>query len=132
MTLELPIAASDRLPTAPDVAARLLDAIAVLEAEPSRSTDDPAPPELVRLELKIDLLMDLVTTLLANQLPRCVPIHLSNMGMVLPAGLLPTDCACIALYPCQWLAQPLVLALEPQQLRATLRGALAFTGLRIT
>jgi hypothetical protein len=123
VTLELPIAPSDRSPTAPDVAARLLDAIAVLEAEPNRSSDELVAPELVRLELKLDLLMDLVTTLLVDQLPRCVPIHLSASGIVLPAAVLPSTCTRLAIYPCHWLAQPLVLELHHHQIRGTQCGA---------
>lgn len=114
VTLELPIAASDRLPTSGDVAARLLDAIAALEAESSsRSNEEPTPPELTRLELKLDLLMDLVMTLLADQLPHCFELRLSSEGIVIPAGVLPLDCTRVAIYPCHWLAQPLILELNP-------------------
>jgi len=123
VTLELPLAASDRPPTTPDVAVRLLDAIAVLETEPTRGADDPAPPELVRLELKLDLLMDLVTTLLVNQLPPCVPLFLSSEGIVLPAALLPSDCTRLAIYPCHWLAQPLVLEIDDLQQQGARCGA---------
>lgn len=114
VTLGLPIAASERLSTSGDVAARLLDAIAALEAEStSRSNEEPPPPELIRLELKLDLLMDLVTTLLADQLPQSVEIKLSGEGLVIPAGVLPMECTRVAIYPCHWLAQPLILELNP-------------------
>ncbi|PQJ95771.1 hypothetical protein CXB77_13365 [Chromatium okenii] len=114
VTLELPVAASERLPTSGDVAARLLDAIAALEADSSsRSNEELPPPELTRLELKLDLLMDLVMTLLADQVPRCVEIKLSGEGIVIPAGVLPIECTRLAIYPCHWLAQPLILELNP-------------------
>lgn len=113
VSLELPVAPSTRPPTASAAAAHLLEALAVLEAEPQRrAKDDPPAPELTRLELKIDLLMDLVTALLADRIPQCAPVTISRDGVVLPATLLTRNCRRIALYPCRWLAQPLVLELD--------------------
>lgn len=112
VTLELPVAASDRMPTTSDSAAHLLDAIAVLEAGPQgHAMEDTLPPELARLELKIDLLMDLVTTLLADKIPKRSRVTLSSDGLVLPATAIASDCERLELYPCHWLAQPLVLEL---------------------
>lgn len=125
VTLELPVAPSVRLPTSSDAAAHLLDALAVLEAAPpGGAADDPPPPELARLELKIDLLMDLVTTLLADKIPACATVRISGEGLVLPADLLAPAGARIELYPCRWLAQPLVLDLHDLRCRAGECGAL--------
>jgi hypothetical protein len=112
VALELPVAPSNRTPTTSDAAAHLLDALAVIEAEPpGHAKEEPLSPELARLELKIDLLMDLVTALLADKIPPPVKIRISSDGLVLPATVLASDCERIELYPCHWLAQPLVLEL---------------------
>ncbi|AFL72424.1 PilZ domain-containing protein [Thiocystis violascens] len=124
VTLELPVAPSDRMPTTSDAASRLLEAIAVLEAEPQgHAKEDPVTPELARLELKIDLLMDLVTTLLADKIPRRSRVGLSGDGLVLPATVLTSDCERIEVFPCHWLAQPLVLELSRVQCRGDECGA---------
>ncbi len=124
VTLELPVAATVRMPTTSDAAAHLLDAIAVLEAgSQGQASDELLPPEFVRLELKLDLLMDLVTTLLADKIPRRVPVTLSREGLVLPATALAADCERIELYPCQWLAQPLVLEIGRIKIRGHDCGA---------
>lgn len=123
-TLELPVAPSDRMPTTSDAAAHLLEAIAVLESEaPGRANEEPLPPELIRLELKIDLLMDLVTTLLADKIPTRSTVRISSDGLVLPAAVLKPDCDRIELYPCHWLAQPLVLELGKIECRDHVCGA---------
>lgn len=123
-TLELPVAPSDRIPTTSDAAAHLLEALAVLESEAQgRANEEPLPPELIRLELKIDLLMDLVTTLLADKIPKRSTVRISSDGLVLPAAVLKPDCDRIELYPCHWLAQPLVLELGKIECRDQLCGA---------
>jgi hypothetical protein len=112
VALELPIAGSERELTTSDAVAHLLDAIAVLEENPqAHAKEEPPPPELARLELKIDLLMDLVTTLLADKIPKRSSILVSNDGCVFPAGVMVRDSRRLELYPCHWLAQPVVLEL---------------------
>ena len=124
VTLELPVVPSDRMPSTSDAAAHLLEAIAVLEAEAQgRANEEPLPPELIRLELKIDLLMDLVTTLLADKIPKRSKVRISSDGLVVPADLLTPDCDRIELYPCHWLAQPLVLELGRIECRDHVCGA---------
>lgn len=119
VALELPLAPSTRAVTPGDTMARLLESIAALEdGTPTRPKDEPPVPELQRLEMKIDLLTDLVSTLFAERIPRPVGVLVSAEGLVVPAVLLPPDCDRVELYPCHWLAQPLVLELG----RVTERG----------
>lgn len=124
VALELPLAPSTRPVTPGDTLARLLESIAALEdGAPARPKDEPPSPELQRLELKIDLLTDLVSSLLAEHIPRPVAARVSADGLVVPAGLFPPDCDRVELYPCHWLAQPLVLELGPTSDRKGLCGA---------
>jgi len=125
VSLELPVAPSARALTTNDAAARLLDAVAVLEdGAPGHPKEEPQPPELQRLELKIDLLTDLVSSLLADRIPRRLCIWISSDGLVLPASVLEPDCDRVELYPSQWLAQPLVLEIGRPICRSDACGAL--------
>lgn len=124
VALELPLASSTRPVTASDTLARLLESIAALEdGPPARPKDEPPAPELQRLEMKIDLLTDLVSSLLADRIPRPVGILVSGVGLVAPVAVVPADCTRVELYPCHWLAQPLVLELGPSRSRDGMCGA---------
>jgi len=124
VSLELPVAPSARAVTASDTLARLLESIAALEdGPPVRQKDEPPAPELQRLEMKIDLLTDLVSSLLADRIPRPAGILVSGEGLVAPAALIPPDCDRLELYPCHWLAQPMVLELGPLRYRDGRCGA---------
>lgn len=112
VTLDLPVSASERSLTPSESVVHLLDAIAVLEETPQAHGKDEAPsPEMVRLEMKIDLLMDLVTTLLADRIPASVSVVMSEEGCVLPSAILSKGADRLEIYPCQWLGQPIVLQL---------------------
>lgn len=128
VTLELPIAATRRPITANDSAAHLLDAIAVLEDGPQLHGKDESPPqELQRLELKIDLLTDLVSSLLADRVPAGAKVTIGTNGVVVPQGLLPAECDRVEIYPCHWMAQPVVLELGPLGCRGDHCGARWFS-----
>ncbi|MBK1716698.1 PilZ domain-containing protein [Thiocystis violacea] len=123
--LELPIAPSDRIPTTHEAAARLLDAVAVLEdGSQGYAKEEPPSPELQRLESKIDLLTDLVSFLLSDRIPRRAWVWISGEGLVLPASLTRPGANRIELYPSQWLARPLVLELGEWVHRDDLAGAI--------
>ena len=103
VSLELPVASSDRMPSRNEGAARLLDAIAALEdgVLGRGLKEEPASPELQRIELKIDLLTDLVSSLLADRIPPRRRVWISGDGLVLPsavldpgAGTVPTGFTC--------------------------------------
>lgn len=119
----LPVAPCDRAATTGDAAAHLLDAIAVLEEGPSAHTKDEPAPEIQRLELKIDLLTDLVSSLLADRVPSPVEVLVSGAGVVLPADILGPEQRRLQLYPSQWLAQPLILELGTPVFRSGALGA---------
>ncbi|NEX20113.1 hypothetical protein G3480_07250 [Thiorhodococcus mannitoliphagus] len=123
VSLDLAAAPCDRPATTGDAAAHLLEAIAVLEEGPPVLAKDEPAPEIQRLELKIDLLTDLVSSLLIDRIPRPVEVLISGEGLVLPADVLGVACERIQIYPSQWLAQPLVLALGPVALRGDAAGA---------
>jgi len=124
VTLELAVGPSERPITADDAAVRLFDAIAMLEEGAQvRSKDDPPAPELQRLEVKIDLLTDLVSSLLADRIPQGSAVTVSADGLVLSACVLSPSCDRIEVYPCHWLAQPVVLELGPIVLRDGACGA---------
>ncbi|EXJ16865.1 PilZ domain-containing protein [Imhoffiella purpurea] len=124
VSLELPVGPSERPITAGDSAAHLLEAIALIEdAGPQRPKDEPQAPDLQRLEVKIDLLTDLVSSLLADRIPRGTPVTVSADGLVLSTCSLASDCDRIEIYPCHWLAQPVVLELGPILVRDGVCGA---------
>ncbi|NEV60488.1 PilZ domain-containing protein [Thiorhodococcus minor] len=123
VSLNLPVAPCDRPATTGDAAAHLLDAIAVLEEGPPAHTKDEPAPEIQRLELKIDLLTDLVSSLLADRIPEPAEVLISGAGMVLPAGVLGAGDERVQLYPGQWLAQPLILELGTRVVREGAAGA---------
>ncbi len=124
VSLQLPVAPSERSITATDVATQLLDAIALLEDGPQGVVgDDPPSPELLRLEVKVDLLMNLVSASLADKIPRRTSVTLSSGGLVLPASVLPAAADRIELFPCHWLWQPVVLGLGEVRTRGEERGA---------
>lgn len=112
VTLTLPIEATDR-PADPAAATRLLELIALIEdnAADTRGTDPP-PAGLARLEAKLDLLLLLLAGRHDGQRPAMTSLRLSATGLQWPAGALPVDCPRVALYPCTWLPQPMVLDLE--------------------
>lgn len=125
VSLELPVASSDRMPSRNEGAARLLDAIAALEdgVLGRGLKEEPASPELQRIELKIDLLTDLVSSLLADRIPPRRRVWISGDGLVLPSAVLDPGADRVALYPSHWLAQPLVLELDGLVCRDGCRGA---------
>jgi len=124
VNLELAVGPSVRPITAGDSAARLFDAIALLEeGGQAHPKDEPPAPELQRLEIKIDLLTDLVSSLFADRIPQGSAVTMSADGLVLSTCLLPPDCDRIEIYPCHWLAQPVVLELGPVVLRDGACGA---------
>jgi hypothetical protein len=114
VSMDLAAAPSARPATASDAAARLLDAIAVLEDGPLAHAKKEEPSaEFQRLELKIDLLTDLVCSLLSDRIPRPLRLWVSGAGLVLPASVLAPGSERVELYPSQWLAQPLILEIGP-------------------
>ncbi|MCF1184765.1 PilZ domain-containing protein [Marichromatium gracile] len=112
VTLVLALAPSRRPPTPAESGIRLLDAIAMLEDGGRGGRDETPSLELQRLEAKVDLLMQLLTTWMQEQLPAPVSATLSAEGVVLPVGLLETADDRLELYPSTAFAQPLVLGLE--------------------
>lgn len=110
VTLDLSLAASTR-PVMPDEAAvHLLDAIAILEdGVQGHGMEDSPPPEFQRLEAKIDLLLQMLSTWLQQRLPERASVTMSADGLVLPAELLPEAVDRIELYLSDCLTQPLVM-----------------------
>ncbi len=123
VNLEIPAATCAHHATSDNAAAHLLDAIAVLEDGAQNHTKDDLSPELQRLELKVDLLIDLASSLLSDRIPEPVCLRISSEGLVLPARVLESDSDRIQLYPSQWLAQPLVLELGTVRQRGDACGA---------
>lgn len=124
VTLDLPVAPSAQPITAIDAAVRFLDAIAVIEDGARRTAaDEPPPPDFERLELKIDLLMYLVSASLETRVPQPTAATISAHGLVLPAEVLGSDVDRVAIYLCSWLPQPLVLAVSAVVEREGVCGA---------
>ncbi|MBK1721320.1 PilZ domain-containing protein [Thiocystis violacea] len=124
VNLEIPAAFCDRSATTGDAAAHLLDAIAVLEDGAQGQKPEDPPADIQRLELKIDLLTDLVSSLLTDRVPTPVNLWISREGLVCPAALMEPGCGSLQLYPSQWLAQPLVLELDELRVRGDACGGL--------
>lgn len=121
--LDIPAAPCERPPTTSDAAVHLLDAIAVLEDGSQGYAKDEPSPEIQRLELKIDLLTDLVSSLLSDRIPTPQRLRISSEGIVMSSAVMGTGCAQIELYPSQWLAQPLILELGAVVVRGAQSGA---------
>ncbi|NKN33217.1 PilZ domain-containing protein [Marichromatium bheemlicum] len=112
VTLTLALAPSRRAVTLPEAGVRLLDAVAVLEDGGRAGRDESPPLELQRLEAKLDLLMQLLSTWMQEQVPAPVTATLSAEGVVVPSALLASGEDRLEFYPSTAFAQPLVLELD--------------------
>jgi len=95
--------------TLPEAASRLLDGLPLLE---ENSADEGGGRDYQRLEIKLDLLIDVLGVWFSERLPPPSALSLSAEGLVFPRTLCPEGAECIALYPSSRLPQPLVLELS--------------------
>lgn len=101
-------------PTPPEAACRLFERLALLE-DSGTSQEEGLSREYQRLELKLDLLIELLSRHLHEHLPPPSVLTLSAEGVAAPAHLLAKECARIALYPSARIPQSVVLELDRLQ-----------------
>ncbi|WP_201068779.1 MULTISPECIES: PilZ domain-containing protein [Thiorhodovibrio] len=122
--VSLPLGPTGAEITDQGLAARLLDALAVVEsALPSLRVDDKPQDACARLELKLDLLMHLLGNVLSERLPPARPARLSPRGLVLAAGVISARDNRLAIYPSPQLPLPLVLGIDGLECRGDACGA---------